>query len=198
MAALVSISPIVRDAFKQKRPVVALESTVISHGLPHPVNVKTALACENEIKSRGAEPATVGIIDGRPTVGLTVEAIHALGTRRDVEKVNLSNLASTTIDNRWGATTVAATMRLSQFCGIKVFSTGGIGGIHHNYSSTGDMSADLTALESIPMIVVCAGAKSILDIASDPGISGKGRRSCHRRRHERVPCFSFKIERSRC
>ncbi|HZS43631.1 MAG TPA: pseudouridine-5'-phosphate glycosidase [Blastocatellia bacterium] len=164
MAAIVSLSQSVRDAFKQKRPVVALESTVIAHGLPNPVNVKTALACENEIRSRGAEPATVGIIDGAPVIGLNVETIHAIGTRRDVEKVNLSNLSSTISSGRWGATTVAATMRLCHFAGITVFSTGGIGGIHRDYSTTGDMSADLTALRSIPMIVVCSGAKSILDL----------------------------------
>ena len=164
MAALVSISDSVRSAFKQKIPVVALESTVVAHGLPHPVNVKTALACEGEIRSRGAEPATIAIVDGRPVVGLSVENLHSIGTRRDVEKVNLSNMASTIASGRWGATTVAATMRIAQFCAIKVFSTGGIGGIHRDYHITGDMSADMTALASIPMIVVCAGAKSILDL----------------------------------
>jgi pseudouridine-5'-phosphate glycosidase len=164
MAALVSIAKSVRDAFKDKRPVVALESTVIAHGLPHPVNVKTALACEGEIRSRGAEPATVAIIEGNPVVGLSVENLQSIGTRRDVEKVNFSNMASTMASGRWGATTVAATMRISHFCGIKVFSTGGIGGFHRDYHITGDMSADMTALASIPMIVVCSGAKSILDL----------------------------------
>jgi pseudouridine-5'-phosphate glycosidase len=165
MSALVSITQSVREAFKQKRPVVALESTVIAHGLPNPVNVKTALTCESEIRNRGAEPATIGIVEGTPTVGLNLETIHSMGTRRDVEKVNLSNMASTMANARWGATTVASTMRIGQFCGIKVFTTGGIGGIHRDFASTGDISADMTALATIPMIVVCAGAKSILDLS---------------------------------
>jgi pseudouridine-5'-phosphate glycosidase len=146
------------------RPVVALESVVIAHGLPAPHNLTTALECEAAVRNAGARPATIAIIDGEPVIGLSDEQIEALASRAHVTKVNLANLASVISAGGWGATTVAATMHLARRAGIHVFATGGIGGVHRGASESFDISADLLALARYPMVVVCAGAKAILDL----------------------------------
>lgn len=162
--SLFSISPTIARALNAGRAVVALESTVIAHGLPAPHNLEAARACEAAVRERGAEPATVGIVDGCPVIGLDEQQLRQLAERRDVTKVNLSNLASVASAGRWGATTVAATLHLAHLAGIRVFSTGGVGGVHRGAGENFDISADLTALSRLPLIVVCAGAKAILDL----------------------------------
>lgn len=165
----VRIAEQVSRAISEQTPVVALESTVIAHGLPHPLNLKTALACEEAIRQRGVTPATIGIVDGVPTVGLSEDEISyfATGHAPDgcrIEKVGLNNLAGVMLKRGWGATTVASTLQLAHGVGIRVFSTGGIGGVHRGAGKSFDISADLTALSETPLICVCAGAKAILDL----------------------------------
>jgi pseudouridine-5'-phosphate glycosidase len=154
----------IAEALARGRPVVALETTVVTHGLPHPDGVAAAVAVENEIRQGGAIPATIGILRGAVRVGLTNAELDELATSPDVVKVNLSNLAATVAAGRPGATTVAATMFAAHAQGIMVLVTGGIGGVHRDASISGDVSADLTALSRIPIAVVCAGAKAILDL----------------------------------
>lgn len=154
----------VSSALDTGRAVVALESTVIAHGLPAPHNLELARTCERLVHAGGAQPATIGIIAGEPVIGLSEGQVIELASRQDVVKVNLSNLAQTMTSGRWGATTVAATMQLAAHVGIRVFATGGIGGVHRGASDSFDISADLTALSRFPLIVVCAGAKAILDL----------------------------------
>jgi pseudouridine-5'-phosphate glycosidase len=149
--------------------VVALESTVIAHGLPPPLNLETAQACEEVVRRMGATPATIGIVDGVPTIGLSSDQIKLFATGhspygRRIEKVGLNNLAGVMVQGGWGATTVAASLRLAYAAGIRVFSTGGIGGVHRGAADSLDVSADLTALGNAPLICVCAGAKAILDL----------------------------------
>lgn len=149
-------------------PVVALESTVIAHGLPPPVNLETARACEAVIRKRGAVPATIGMVEGAPAIGLSEEQLRVfaqLDGGRRIEKVGLNNLASVMQKRAWGATTVAASLRIAKAGGLRVFSTGGIGGVHRGAAESFDVSADLTALANTPLICVCAGAKAILDLA---------------------------------
>jgi pseudouridine-5'-phosphate glycosidase len=154
----------VADALARGRPIVALETTLVTHGLPHPDGIAAALAIEEEIRRAGATPATIGILRGAIRVGLTDAELHELATTPDVVKVNLSNLAATVAAGRPGSTTVAATMFAAHANGIRVFVTGGIGGVHRDAGITGDVSADLTALSRIPVAVVGAGAKAILDL----------------------------------
>jgi pseudouridine-5'-phosphate glycosidase len=154
----------VASAIAKGWPVVALETTVVTHGLPHPDGVAAALAVESEIRHGGATPATIGILRGAIRVGLTKAELNELATTPDIVKVNLSNLAATVAAGRSGATTVAATMFVAHAMGIKVFATGGIGGVHRDAGLSGDVSADLTALSRIPIGVVCAGAKAMLDL----------------------------------
>lgn len=149
--------------------MVALESTVIAHGLPHPLNLETALECEEVVRQHGATPATIGIVDGIPTIGLSRDEIGLFATGRapnetQIEKVGLSNLAGVIVNRGWGATTVASSLKLARAAGIRVFSTGGIGGVHRGAAESFDISADLTALGDTPLICVCAGAKAILDL----------------------------------
>jgi pseudouridine-5'-phosphate glycosidase len=145
-------------------PVVALETTLVTHGLPHPDGVATALALEQIIREAGATPATIGIIGGAIRVGLSAAELEQLATTANVAKVNLSNLAAAVSSGEPGSTTVAATMFAAHASGIRVFATGGIGGVHRDASESGDISADLTALSRIPVAVVSAGAKAILDL----------------------------------
>src|SRR3982751_2923663 len=140
---------------------VALESTVIAHGLPRPHNLASALACERAVRESGASPETVAVVAGRPAVGLTEGELRELATRGDVEKVSLRNLGVVVSRGLWGATTVAATLHVVARTGIGVFATGGIGGVHRGGDF--DISADLTALATTPVVTVCSGAKSILD-----------------------------------
>ena len=143
---------------------VALESTVIAHGLPAPHNLETARACEAAVRESGAEAATIGIIAGEPVIGLTENQVRQIASRDGVAKVNLANLGAVIAGRRWGATTVASTLHIAAMVGIKVFATGGIGGVHRGAADSFDVSADLTALARYPLVTVCAGAKAILDL----------------------------------
>jgi pseudouridylate synthase len=157
--------PDVAHALASGRPVVALESTIISHGMPYPQNVATARQVEAEVRAGGAVPATIAIVDGRLKAGLTDEQIEALGQGgRDMAKVSRRDLPFIVAAGRSGATTVAATMIVAAQAGIAVFATGGIGGVHRGAAQSFDVSADLQELARTPVAVVCAGAKSILDL----------------------------------
>jgi pseudouridylate synthase len=159
-----SISPMVAGALGGRNAVVALESTVIAHGLPPPHNLETARACESAVSRSGAVPATIGIIDGLPLIGMDQDQIAEIAARKNIVKVNLANIASVIAQRKWGATTVSASLHLAQLAGIRVFATGGIGGAHRGAGESFDISADLNALSRYPVITVCAGAKAILDL----------------------------------
>lgn len=162
---LLLISSEVADALTEGRPVVALESTVISHGMPYPENVATALLLEEDVRSEGATPATVAVVDGRFRVGLSASEIERLGCGREpVAKLSRRDLPVVLAMGGLGATTVAATMIGARVAGIRAFATGGIGGVHRGAQETFDISADLSELARTSVAVVCAGAKSILDI----------------------------------
>ena len=162
---LLSISPKVQRALDEGRPVIALESTIISHGMPYPENVKTALNCERIAREAGAEPATVAVLGGKLCAGLNEEQIDALGKAgASVAKASRRDLPILCAQKKDGATTVAATMIIAAMAGIRVFVTGGIGGVHRGAETTMDISADLEELGQTPVAVVCAGAKSILDL----------------------------------
>jgi pseudouridine-5'-phosphate glycosidase len=154
----------VRTALADGRPVVALESTIISHGMPYPDNVAMAREVEAIIREHDATPATIAVLDGRPRIGLEPDALELLGTSPDVAKVSVRDLPYVMARGAHGATTVAATMRLASLAGIAVFVTGGLGGVHRGAERTMDVSADLTELSTTPVAVVSAGVKSILDI----------------------------------
>ena len=154
----------IAHALAANRPVVALETTLVTHGLPHPEGVRTACLLEDVVRRGGATPATIGIIAGAIRVGLTHAELEQLATAPNVTKVNLSNLAAVLSSGHPGSTTVAATMFAAHASGIRVFATGGMGGVHRDASESGDVSADLTALARIPIAVVSAGAKAILDL----------------------------------
>lgn len=154
----------VAAAKAEQKPIVALESTIISHGMPYPENVQTAKDVERIIRDRGAVPATIAIIDGKIKIGLTDDELELLGTSRDVEKVSRRDLPYVVAMKKHGATTVAGTMICAQMAGIRVFATGGIGGVHRGAEQTMDISADLQELSRTNVAVVCAGAKSILDL----------------------------------
>lgn len=158
------INPEVLKALQENRPVVALESTIISHGMPYPKNVETALKVEEVIRSHGAVPATIGIINGESIVGMTPEEIEEFGKRKGVLKVSRRDLPVVYAKKLWGATTVATTMIIANQAGIEVFVTGGIGGVHRGAQETFDISADLQELAKTNVTVVCAGAKAILDL----------------------------------
>ncbi|HCN5765955.1 TPA: pseudouridine-5'-phosphate glycosidase, partial [Escherichia coli] len=162
---LLQISPEVQEALKNKKPVVALESTIISHGKPFPQNAQTAIEVEETIRKQGAVPATIAIIGGVMKVGLSKEEIELLGREgHNVTKVSRRDLPFVVAAGKNGATTVASTMIIAALAGIKVFATGGIGGVHRGAEHTFDISADLQELANTNVTVVCAGAKSILDL----------------------------------
>lgn len=159
------VAPEVAAAVAAGKPVVALESTIISHGMPYPQNVETALKVEQIIRDNGAVPATIAILGGRLKAGLTAEEIEYLGKKgQDVTKASRRDLAVLVSRKADGATTVTTTMMIAHMAGIQVFATGGIGGVHRGAETTMDISADLEELASTPVMVVCAGAKSILDL----------------------------------
>jgi pseudouridylate synthase len=159
------IHPAVAQALDAGAPVVALESTIISHGMPYPDNVKTALRVEDEVRAHGAVPATIAIIDGRLKAGLSPQQIEELGRQGPaVAKVSRRDLPFIVTSGRMGATTVASTMIIAAMAGIRVFATGGIGGVHRGAQQSFDVSADLQELARTSVAVVCAGAKSILDL----------------------------------
>src|SRR5579883_1299662 len=160
----IAISEEVQVALEEQRPVVALESTVIAHGLPYPANVEVAQAMEAAIRAEGAIPATIGILNGKIVIGLAQDQIQYLGTARNILKVSRRDLAVALATQRPGASTVAGTMLCASMVGIRFFATGGIGGVHRGAETTMDISADLTELSRTPVLVVCAGAKSILDL----------------------------------
>jgi len=158
------INPEVESALRSNKPVVALESTIISHGMPYPKNVETALRVEQIVQDNGAVPATIGVMNGKCVVGMTKQEIETFGKASDVWKVSLRDLPYVVSQNLLGATTVAATMRIASMAGIKIFVTGGIGGVHRGAENTMDISADLTEMAQTNVAVISAGVKSILDI----------------------------------
>ena len=165
MNQYLDISPEVKAALDAGKPVVALESTIISHGMPYPKNVETALLVEQTIRDNGAVPATIAVIGGRLKAGLSQEEIEYLGkTGRGVAKASRRDLPALVARKADGATTVTTTMIIAHMAGIKIFATGGIGGVHRGAETTMDISADLEELAQTPVMVVCAGAKSILDL----------------------------------
>lgn len=165
MNQYLDISPEVQQALAEGRPVVALESTIISHGMPYPKNVETAMLVEQTIRENGAVPATIAILGGRLKAGLSPEEIEYLGkSGRDVAKVSRRDLPMIVARGADGATTVTTTMIIAHMAGISVFATGGIGGVHRGAETTMDISADLEELAQTPVMVVCAGAKAILDL----------------------------------
>lgn len=154
----------VKHALKNQLPVVALETTIISHGMPYPQNVETAKKVEQIIRDQGATPATIGIMGGKVKIGLSESELEEFAKNKEVEKVSRRDFPYILANGKIGATTVAGTMIAAQLAGIKVFATGGIGGVHRQGEVTWDVSADLTELAQTNVAVVCAGAKSILDI----------------------------------
>ena len=165
MTALpIDLHPEVRAAVAEGRPVVALESTIITHGMPAPTNLETARAVEAEVRAGGAVPATIAVMNGCIRVGLDIAALNALANARDVLKLSRADLPVALAMGATGSTTVAATMIAARAAGIHVFATGGIGGVHRGAETSFDISADLDELAQTPVIVVCAGAKAILDL----------------------------------
>jgi pseudouridine-5'-phosphate glycosidase len=164
MQNFLEIQPEIKSALAERRPVVALESTIISHGMPYPQNLATTFEVERIVRENGAIPATIAIINGKCYAGLTNEQLEYFAKAKDVGKVSLRDIPHVISKKLYGATTVAATMRIASMVGIKIFATGGIGGVHRNASETMDISADLTEMEQTSVAVVSAGIKSILDI----------------------------------
>ena len=164
VTAPLAFAPEVRAALDAGKPVVALESTIITHGMPFPSNVETARRVEAEIRAHGAVPATIAVFGGQIHIGLTADELDALARAKDVMKVSRADLAVCLAKGAWGATTVAATMICADLAGIKVFATGGIGGVHRGAETSFDISADLAELGITPVTVVAAGAKAILDL----------------------------------
>lgn len=161
---VIHVSQEVQDAVRENRPVVALESTIFTHGLPRPRNLDVALEAEAGLRAQGVTPATIGVFNGVPTVGLSAEQITELSNTDNIAKASLRDLPVVRALGIHGGTTVAATAFLAHHAGVKVFSTGGLGGVHHGASETFDESADMTTLAQIPILVISAGVKSILDI----------------------------------
>jgi pseudouridine-5'-phosphate glycosidase len=162
--APLSILPEVAKALADGTPIVALESTIITHGMPYPQNVEMALTVEADIRAGGAEPATIAVMGGQIHIGLTPEALEKLGKTPNARKLSRADMAACLVSGDTGATTVAATMIAAKLAGISVFATGGIGGVHRGAESSFDISADLQELAQTPVTVVAAGAKAILDI----------------------------------
>lgn len=161
---MIIINKEIKEALENNLPVVALESTIISHGMPYPKNVETALRVEQVIRDNGAIPATIGIIDGVAIIGMDKDQIELFGKTKGIAKVSRRDLPVVFAKKMWGATTVSATMILAAKAGIEVFVTGGIGGVHRGAETTMDISADLQELAKTNVTVICAGAKAILDL----------------------------------
>lgn len=164
MNEFVDIHPEVKEALKDGAPIVALESTIISHGMPYPQNLETSHQCESRIRVHGAIPATTAIVNGRIKIGVTQEELQILAEAKNVAKLSRRDMATLIAEKGNGATTVAAAMMMADMVGIRVFATGGIGGVHRGVEHTWDISADLQELATTNVCVVCAGVKSILDI----------------------------------
>ncbi len=165
MNKYIDFSDEVKNALENNKPVVALESTIISHGMPYPKNVETAMAVENTIREHGAVPATIAIIKGRLKVGLTPEDLEYFGKKGTaITKVSRRDIPFIVASQEDGATTVAATMMIASMAGLEIFATGGIGGVHRGAETSMDISADLDEFTKTPVMVICAGAKAILDL----------------------------------
>ena len=164
MKSAIKYSAEVSAAIAAGKPIVALESTIISHGLPRPSNLAVAQECERIIRERGAVPATIALLDGVVHIGLEADELDAIANRDDISKASSRDLAIIIAQGKSAATTVAATAHIAVIAGIKVFATGGLGGVHRGANESFDESADLTALSQLDMTVVCAGVKSILDV----------------------------------
>src|SRR5579859_3838088 len=164
LSPYIKLADEVQTALREQHPVVALESTVIAHGLPYPTNIEVAQAMEAIIRKESAIPATIGIHDGKIVIGLSRDEIERLGTAQHVLKVSRRDLAVALATRQLGATTVAGTILCASMVGIRFFATGGIGGVHRGAEMSMDISADLTELSRTPVLVACAGAKSILDL----------------------------------
>ena len=164
MKSAIKYSAEVSAAIAAGKPVVALESTIISHGLPRPSNLAVAIECEKIIREHGAVPATIALLDGVVHVGLEIKELEAIANRDDISKASVRDLAIIVASRKSAATTVAATAHIAAIAGIKVFATGGLGGVHRGANESFDESADLTALSQLDITVVCAGVKSILDV----------------------------------
>ncbi|GAB2464518.1 pseudouridine-5'-phosphate glycosidase [Jatrophihabitans fulvus] len=163
---MLHVHPEVADALAENRPVVALESTIISHGLPRPDNLRIAREIEDAVRAGGAVPATIAIVDGEARVGLDDTALERVASDPDVVKASVRDIAVVAARRGVGATTVASTAHLAARAGVRVFATGGLGGVHRDARDTWDESADLTTLAATPVLVVCAGVKSILDVGA--------------------------------
>ena len=164
MENAIKLSAEVSAAIKAGKPIVALESTIISHGLPRPSNLEVALECERIVRDAGAVPATIALLDGKILVGLERSELEAIANRDDISKASIRDLAIIVAAGKSAATTVAATAHIAALAGIHVFATGGLGGVHRGASESFDESADLTALANVDMTMICAGVKSILDV----------------------------------
>jgi pseudouridine-5'-phosphate glycosidase len=164
MEKAIKLSAEVANALKAGKPVVALESTIISHGLPRPSNLEVALECERIVRDAGAVPATIALLDGKILVGLEGPELEAIANRDDISKASIRDLAIIVAQGKSAATTVAATAHIAALAGIHVFATGGLGGVHRGANESFDESADLTALAIVDMTMICAGVKSILDV----------------------------------
>ena len=164
MKSAIKYSAEVSAAIAAGKPLVALESTIISHGLPRPSNLAVAIECEKIVREHGAVPATIALLDGVVHVGLEIEELEAIANRDDISKASVRDLAIIVASRKSAATTVAATAHIAAIAGIKVFATGGLGGVHRGANESFDESADLTALSQLDITVVCAGVKSILDV----------------------------------
>ena len=164
MEKAIKLSAEVANALKTGKPIVALESTIISHGLPRPSNLEVALECERIVRNAGAVPATIALLDGKILVGLERPELEAIANRDDISKASIRDLAIIVAQGKSAATTVAATAHIAALAGIHVFATGGLGGVHRGANESFDESADLTALANVDMTMICAGVKSILDV----------------------------------
>jgi pseudouridine-5'-phosphate glycosidase len=164
MEKAIKLSAEVSAALKAGKPIVALESTIISHGLPRPSNLEVALECERIVRDAGAVPATIALLDGKILVGLERSELEAIANRDDISKASIRDLAIVVAQGKSAATTVAATAHIAAMAGIHVFATGGLGGVHRGANESFDESADLTALANVDMTMICAGVKSILDV----------------------------------
>jgi pseudouridine-5'-phosphate glycosidase len=164
MEKAIKLSAEVSAAIKAGKPIVALESTIISHGLPRPSNLEVALECERIVRDAGAVPATIALLDGKILVGLELSELEAIANRDDISKASIRDLAIIVASGKSAATTVAATAHIAAMAGIHVFATGGLGGVHRGANESFDESADLTALANVDMTMICAGVKSILDV----------------------------------
>ncbi|MBU3734752.1 MAG: pseudouridine-5'-phosphate glycosidase [Candidatus Planktophila sp.] len=164
MENAIKLSAEVANALKAGKPIVALESTIISHGLPRPSNLEVALECERIVRDAGAVPATIALLDGKILVGLERAELEAIANRDDISKASIRDLAIIVAQGKSAATTVAATAHIAALAGIHIFATGGLGGVHRGANESFDESADLTALANVDMTMICAGVKSILDV----------------------------------